>query len=367
MRPRKILLTLAIGLILLGACAAPAGPPAERPTPEPTPAPAPTPSPTPQPTPAPTPTPPPTPEATPIRVIFFGQRYCDPHDRVTMGQVCREMGFSFERRNYRFVNDEANWFDEKEQRKFHIIIFPGGHSRWWFEKARPGGINEKGCENIRKFISKGGSCWAICYTGNAVFAKTMEFRGFTKEQTQAGIKLTPVVHKNPGWMLTYYGGEPVFTGTVRGPQETNWPYPRVRFLPIRLNMEHPIVKGAKLQETVYLSTVASPSLIPNPDQSMEVIGWFPNGDAAIGIIKYGDGHLYMVPPHVSQTFKSVLELYIRRWEAIRYFDQQGISEEIFNEGKAILMNEGDPDGSEPDLALAKALLNDAAGRASPLR
>jgi len=215
MRPRKILLTLAIGLILLGACAAPAGPPAERPTPEPTPAP------TPMPTPEETPTPPPTPEATPIRVIFFGHPYSDPHDRATMEQVCREMVFSFETRDYKFVNDDANWFDEKDRRKFHIIIFPGGHSKEWFEKARPGGINEKGCENIRKFISKGGVCWAICYTGNAVFAKTAQFRGFTKEQTEAGIKLKPVVRKNLGWMVMYYGGEPVFRGTVLGPQQTN--------------------------------------------------------------------------------------------------------------------------------------------------
>jgi len=56
-----------------------------------------------------------------------------------MGQVCRELGFSFETSDYRFVNDEANWFDEKDQRKFHIIIFPGGHSREWFkETINPG-------------------------------------------------------------------------------------------------------------------------------------------------------------------------------------------------------------------------------------
>ncbi|MFC1995439.1 hypothetical protein ACFLVM_00990 [Chloroflexota bacterium] len=317
--------------------------------------------------PEPTPIPEPTPSLTPIqiRAIFFGHPYGDPNDHETMGQVCKELGFSFETRDYRFLNNEVNWFDEKSQRKFHIIIFPGGHSSEWFEKARPGGINEKGCENIRRFIIKGGSCWAICYTGNAVFAETMEYRGFTKELTETGIELNSVIYKNPGWMVKYYGGKPVFKGIIRGPQETNWPYPRVRFLPISLNMEHQMVEEEKLPEKVYLSTVASPSLIPNPDQPMEVIGWFPNRDAAIGIMKYGDGHLYMVPPHASQTFESVLELYIKRWEANKYWEQNGTSEETYNEGKAILMKEGDPDGSEPDLSLAKALLRDAASRASP--
>jgi len=58
MRLKKLLLTVAIGVILLGACAAPSAPPAERPTPTPMPTPekTPTPTPTPAPTPAPTPT-----------------------------------------------------------------------------------------------------------------------------------------------------------------------------------------------------------------------------------------------------------------------------------------------------------------------
>jgi hypothetical protein len=134
-------------------------------------------------------------------------------------------------------------------------------------------------------------------------------------------------------------------------------------------MDNPIVKGAKLPEKVYLSTVASPSLIPNRGQSMEVIGWFPNGDAAIAIVKYGDGHLCMVPPHVSQTLETILDgeaNYIRRWEAIEYYKQMGVSKKKFDEGKQVLITEGDPDGSGPDRILAKALLRDAANKASAL-
>jgi hypothetical protein len=309
-----------------------------------------------------TPTPALTPKPTPTqtRVIFFGNPYADPVDRLTMGEVCRELGFSFETRDYRFVNDQTKWFDANGQRRFHIIIFPGGHSEKWFEKEVGSGINESGCQNIIKFISKGGSCWAICYSGNSVFAQTAVFVGFM------GTNQTVQV---PGRMFKYCGGTPIFKGKVVGPQKSNRPYPRVRFLPIKLNMENRIVEEAKLPEKIYLSTVASPSLIPNPGQSMEVIGWFPNGDAAIAIVKHGEGHLYMVPPHVSQTLEIVLDgeaNYIRRWEAIEYYKKMGVSKKKFDEGKQVLITEGDPDGSGPDRILAKELLSDAANRASAL-
>ena len=102
---------------------------------------------------------------------------------------------------------------------------------------------------------------------------------------------------------------------------------------------------------------------------MEVIGWFPNGDASIAIVKCGEGHLYMVTPHVSQTLEIVLDgeaNYIRRWEAIEYYKQMGVSKRKFDECKQVLITEGDPDGSGPDRILANALLSDAANRASSL-
>ena len=102
---------------------------------------------------------------------------------------------------------------------------------------------------------------------------------------------------------------------------------------------------------------------------MEVIGWFPNGDAAIAIVKYGEGNLYMVAPHVSQTLEIVLDgeaNYIRRWEATEYYKEMGISKKKFDESKQVLITEGDPDGSGPDRMLAKELLRDAVNRASVL-
>jgi hypothetical protein len=75
----------------------------------------------------------------------------------------------------------------------------------------------------------------------------------------------------------------------------------------------------------------------------------------------------MVPPHVSQTLEMVLDgeaNYIRRWEAIEYYKQMGLSKKKFNECKQVLITEGDPDGSGPDRLLAKELLKDAANRVS---
>ena len=200
-------------------------------------------------TPTPTPTLKPTPTQT--RVIFFGNPHADPVDRLTMGEVCKELGFSFETRDYRFVNDETKWFDADGQRRFHIIIFSGGHSEKWFENEVGPGINESGCQNIKKFISKGGSCWAICYSGASVFSGTAEFVEFM------GTNQTVQVLGN---MVKYCRGAPIFKGKVVGPQKSNRPYPRVRFLPIKLNIENPIVitlaiikvtSGYKFQTAAY--------------------------------------------------------------------------------------------------------------------
>ncbi|MCK4222456.1 MAG: hypothetical protein KAX25_06235, partial [Dehalococcoidia bacterium] len=160
-----------------------------------------------------------------------------------------------------------------------------------------------------------------------------------------------------------YGAEPIFRGTVKGPQESNLPHPLTRFLPIKLNMENSIVKKANLANMVYLCTIGSGSLIPNPDQAMEVIGWFPNGTAAMAIVKYGDGHLYMIAPHPSMTLENSCDV-IRKKTMGSNARRWGWSEEQIKEAQSALDKEGDPDGPEPDLILMKAILKDAADRAS---
>lgn len=44
-------------------------------------------------------------------------------------------------------------------------------------------------------------------------------------------------------------------------------------------------------------------LTPDPGQPMEVIGWPPDGAATIGIVKYGDGYVYLVSPHPDLTIE----------------------------------------------------------------
>jgi hypothetical protein len=164
-------------------------------------------------------------------------------------------------------------------------------------------------------------------------------------------------------MVWYYGGRPIFKGTVRGPQESNMPYPRIRFLPIKLNRENPIIKKTALPDTVYLSVWGGGSLMPDPDQPMEVIGWFPNETVAIGVVRYGDGHLYMVAPHPSITLENSLP-HVKRLLSGPYAKEWGVSDEQVKEALSILEREGDPDGPTPDLTLMTAILRDAAARAS---
>lgn len=306
---------------------------------------------------------------TQTRVVIFWHKNTG-WDFITIMPLCAELGFSFTRENYTFINNDANFFDEKGKRKFAILFFAGGESIWYFAKnTMPGikssgtGIDEKGCQNIRNFIRKGGACIATCFSGCTIFAETSEWIGLNLVEAMAGKKWEPFVRKWPGHMVRLYGGNPIFKGTVRGPQESNQPYPRTRFLPITLNTENSIIKKTNLPNTVYLCTIGSGSLIPNPDQAMEVIGWFPNGTAAMGIVKYGDGHLYMIAPHPSMTLENSGDI-IREGTMGTHARRWGWSEKQIKEAQLALDKEGDPDGPDHDLLLMKAILKDAADRSS---
>ena len=304
------------------------------------------------------------PPLTQVRVVFFFiPRAANDADRVTIGPLCEDLGFSFEVRSYKFVNDEEQWFDKGGKRKFDVLIIPGGDPPKWFEKSSGSGIDATGCQNIRKFISTGGSVISICHSGPSVFAKTHILIAQKQVQAHPGVKWAPFVYDHPGFMVMYYGGAPIFKGDVRGPQESNMPYPRIRFLPIKLNKGNPIIEKAALPDTLHLSVVGGGSLIPDRDQTMEVIGWFPNGTVAIGVVRYGDGHLYMVAPHPSITLENS-GAFMKRLVSGPYARAWGVTEEQVSEALSILDREGDPDGPAPDLTLMKAILKDAAARAS---
>jgi len=48
-----------------------------------------------------------------------------------------------------------------------------------------------------------------------------------------------------------------------------------------------ITLEASLPPVAYLMVIGGRSLIPNEGQSLDIIGWYPNGTAAIGIMPYG--------------------------------------------------------------------------------
>jgi hypothetical protein len=300
-------------------------------------------------------------------IAFFRHEATNHHDQVTLEPLCRELGFSVAIWTSQFVNDEANWFDERGQRRLDIFIIPGGDNYKWFEKKLDGsfgiGINAKGCQNIVKFIEQGGSCISICHVGPALFAQTRIWKGLTGKMIEAGMKWGPFISSGPGAMLGVYNVTPIFKGALMGPQESNIPYPRIRFLPIKLNQENPIVKKAKLPDTAYLLVTGGSSQIPHSSQPIEVIGWFPNGTAAISVLKHGNGHLYMVAPHPNITLENGRD-WIRNTISGKYAGRHGLDDQQINEAVSILQREGDPDGPAPDLMLTKAILLDAAERAT---
>ena len=114
--------------------------------------------------------------------------------------------------------------------------------------------------------------------------------------------------------------------------------PRIRFLPIKLNKGNPIIEKAALPDTLHLSVVGGGSLIPDRDQTMEVIGWFPNGTVAIGVVRYGDGHLYMVAPHPSITLENS-GAFMKRLVSGPYARAWGVTEEQVSEALSILDEE----------------------------
>jgi hypothetical protein len=98
-----------------------------------------------------------------------------------------------------------------------------------------------------------------------------------------------------------YCGLYAFRGVIDGPQESNRPYPRALFLALRMNSENEIVREANLPLAIYAMVTGARSIIPDKGQSLEVVAWFPNGTAAIGIVSYGLGRIILSGPHPNWT------------------------------------------------------------------
>jgi hypothetical protein len=68
-----------------------------------------------------------------------------------------------------------------------------------------------------------------------------------------------------------------------------------------MNLENEIVRGANLPAIIPQIVVGSGSLFPEKDQPLDIIGWYPNGTIAMGIVPYGAGRVILSNPHPNQT------------------------------------------------------------------
>ena len=151
--------------------------------------------------------------------------YSDLH---SYRDVAKELGISTMMVNHRFINRTESFFDESGQRRFKVLIFPGGESYRWFDQVTGDGITCQGTKNILSFINSGGSVIGICAASSSLFASTKEFLNPDLEEARRGEwKKT---HRHSGFFKEFCGVS-VFKGVVRGPQESNRPYPTISFLP----------------------------------------------------------------------------------------------------------------------------------------
>jgi glutamine amidotransferase-like uncharacterized protein len=293
-------------------------------------------------------------------ILFSPVQFGGPRDIKSYGEISAELDLTTKEVSHEFINQRASFFDKDGRRKFKVLIIPGGEPYRWFEQTMGHGLNCEGVKNILDFVESGGSVIAICVCGSSLFVTYYERLGPLLEEAQRG-----------EWHKTYrlsgyfrrFCGMNAFKGVVRGPQETNRPYPKTRFLPIKMNPENEIVREAKVPSTIYMIVSGGGSLLPDEGQPLDVVGWYPNGTVAIGVVPYGRGRIVLSNPHPNITGKeaegmqrgSGWEGRARRW---------GWTNEMIKEDRIRTKDDSDPDGLEPDWALAKSMLSYAYKKAS---
>ena len=298
-------------------------------------------------------------------VIFFspGDHY-NADDIRSYEEIASELGLTTKEVSYGFINQRGSFFDDYGRRKFQVLIIPGGEENWWFEKKPTGqrgpGINCQGVNNILDFVKSGGSIIALCHCAPSLFSKMKEWRSPGLKFSQQG--MWNVKHYHQGWFRQICGVY-AFEGTVSGPLESNAPYPKARFLPIKLNPENEIVQKGNLPPVIYMLVTGAGPIIPDEGQPLDVVGWFPNGTAAIGIVPYGPGSIIMCGPHPNITGKRS-EIFREKFMCGDYARGIGFTEKMIQDNRKIIETNPDPDGPSPDWALAKAMLSYAYKKAS---
>jgi hypothetical protein len=97
---------------------------------------------------------------------------------------------------------------------------------------------------------------------------------------------------------------------------------------------------------------------------LDAVGWYPNGTVAIGIVPYGVGKIIMSNPHPNIAGQTAMKWALDGVLGDYHARRLGWTEQMIAEGRKLIQTEGDPDGPEPDRALAKAMLSYAYKKAS---
>jgi len=279
--------------------------------------------------------------------------YGAPKDSETYGSIAKELGFKYKKVGHQFINREGSLLDPDGNIKYKVLILPGGETYRWFEQFVGEGLDCAGVYNILKFVRAGGSIIGICICSSILFVDVVEWNSPLLDQAKHGN--WNATSTWPGAFKHFCSTEPAFKGIVRGPQESNRPYPTTLFLPIRMNPENEIVKKFKLPETIYQIVVGGGSLIPYDGQKIDVIGWFPEGGIAIGAIPYGKGQIILTNPHPNIAggdadtwrWSTGMSNHRMRW---------GWTSKVSTQGLKKMRTNKDLDGSLPDRSLAKAML-----------
>jgi len=293
-------------------------------------------------------------------IIFHPPKWGNILDTESYEQIARELGVKTKRVNSVFINEKESFLGKDGRRKIRVLIFTGGDPSHWFDQKTGDGISCRGVDNILGFVEAGGSVIAICHCGSSLFSRSIEWLNPNPEQAQRGEWHQKNYHR--GFFFGFCG-KYAFRGTIRGPQESNQPYIKTRFLPIKVNPENEIVREGRFPSVIYQIVSGGGSIIPDEGQPLDVVGWYPNGTAAIGIVPYGQGRIIMCNPHPNIAGKKA-EIWRTGLLNGEYIKHWGWTKEMIAQERKQIENDKDPDGPEPDWALSKAMLSYAYRKAS---
>jgi glutamine amidotransferase-like uncharacterized protein len=304
-----------------------------------------------------------------IDVILFEGSWKKGFDIESYRELSEELGLTYKIVGADFINNREEFFDAQGNRKFKVLIFPGGDAAYWFEKKPKSlpppaagmikqNINCQGVKNVLDFVHSGGSAIGICHCSTVMFS---ERGGWLNPSVRDAGNLEKQ-HPDYKGDFNRVCGIYAFKGKVVGPQREVWPYPQALFLPLKMNPENEIVREAKVPPVVHIIVTGAGSIVADAGQSLDVVAWFPNGTAAIAVAPYGLGRVIMSGPHPNITGERAA-----RWrEGMmgKYASWYGTTEETIRQNKKTMQANPDPDGEEPDWALAKAMLSYAYKQAS---